>query len=98
MIDIAELITNSKWFMKALGPYDLHKMLDGFEDKSAQAIATFAYSEGPGHEPILFQGRTDVRISYFPIHSPSLTTTDQLLQGKLVPSRGPTVFGKSDVC
>jgi inosine triphosphate pyrophosphatase len=45
--------------MKALGPYDLHKMLDGFEDKSATAVATFAYSEGPGHEPILFQGKTD---------------------------------------
>jgi inosine triphosphate pyrophosphatase len=47
--------------MKALGPHDLHKMLDAFEDKSAQAVATFAYSEGPGHKPILFQGRTDVR-------------------------------------
>jgi inosine triphosphate pyrophosphatase len=48
-------------------------MLDGFEDKSAQAVCTFAYCEGPGHEPVLFQGRTD---------------------GKLVASRGPTVFGK----
>jgi inosine triphosphate pyrophosphatase len=84
--------------MKALGPYDLHKMLDGFEDKSAQAVATFAYSEGPDHEPILFQGRTDVRISYFTNHSLSLTIADQFLQGKLVPSRGPTVFGKSVVC
>jgi inosine triphosphate pyrophosphatase len=35
-------------------------MLAGFEDKSAQAVCTFAYSEGPGHEPIIFQGRTDV--------------------------------------
>jgi hypothetical protein len=52
--------------MKALGPHDLHKMLDGFEDKSVQAVATFAYSEGPGHEPILFQGRTDVCQSYDP--------------------------------
>ncbi|KAE9973790.1 hypothetical protein BLS_003432 [Venturia inaequalis] len=61
-----------KWFLQSLGPDGMHKMLAGFEDKSAQAIATFAYSEGPGHEPILFQGRTD---------------------GKIVPSRGPTVFG-----
>ncbi|KAK3081032.1 hypothetical protein LTS18_010883 [Coniosporium uncinatum] len=61
-----------KWFMLALGPQQMHKMLDGFEDKSIQAVCTFAYSEGPGHEPIIFQGRTD---------------------GKLVPSRGPTVFG-----
>lgn len=50
----------SKWFLQSLGPDGMHKMLAGFEDKSAQAIATFAYSEGPGHEPILFQGRTDV--------------------------------------
>ncbi|EON66570.1 Ham1 family protein [Coniosporium apollinis CBS 100218] len=61
-----------KWFMLALGPLELHKMLDGFEDKSTQAVCTFAYCEGPGHEPMIFQGRTD---------------------GKLVPSRGPTVFG-----
>ena len=38
----------------------MHKMLDGFEDKSTQAVCTFAYSEGPGHQPIVFQGRTDV--------------------------------------
>lgn len=37
-----------------------HKLLAGFEDKSAQAVCTFAYSEGPGHDPIIFQGRTDV--------------------------------------
>jgi inosine triphosphate pyrophosphatase len=62
-----------KWFMLALGPHELYKMLEGFEDKTAYAVATFAYSEGPGKEPILFQGKT---------------------QGKLVQSRGPTVFGK----
>jgi inosine/xanthosine triphosphate pyrophosphatase family protein len=65
--------TNSKWFMLALGPLQMHKLLSGFDDKSAQAVCTFGYSEGPGHEPVLFQGRTD---------------------GKLVESRGPTVFGK----
>lgn len=52
----------SKWFMLALGPENMHKMLSGFEDKSTQAVCTFAYSEGPGHEPIIFQGRTDVRL------------------------------------
>lgn len=66
-------MTDRKWFMLALGPAKLHHMLDGFEDKSAQAVCTFAYCEGPGHEPVLFQGRTD---------------------GKLVASRGPTIFGK----
>lgn len=60
--------------MLAIGPLQMHKLLAGFEDKSAQAVCTFGYCEGPGHEPVLFQGRTD---------------------GKLVESRGPTVFGKS---
>jgi hypothetical protein len=59
--------------MLALGPLQMHKLLDGFSDKSAQAVCTFAYCEGPGHEPVLFQGRTD---------------------GKLVESRGSTVFGE----
>jgi inosine triphosphate pyrophosphatase len=49
-----------KWFLDALGHDGLNNMLAGFEDKSAQAVCTFAYSEGPGHEPIIFQGRTDV--------------------------------------
>jgi inosine triphosphate pyrophosphatase len=35
-------------------------MLAGFDDKSAQAICTFAYCEGPDHEPLIFQGRTHV--------------------------------------
>ncbi|KAF2086890.1 Maf/Ham1 [Saccharata proteae CBS 121410] len=69
----------SKWFMQSLGPENLHKMLAGFDDKSAQAVCTFGYSEGPGHDPILFQGRTDA--------SRPMNT------GKLVPSRGPTTFG-----
>jgi inosine triphosphate pyrophosphatase len=63
----------SKWFMQSLGASQLHKMLEGFDDKSAQAVCTFGYCEGPGHEPVLFQGRTD---------------------GKLVASRGSTVFGE----
>lgn len=44
--------TNSKWFLKEVGPDGMHKLLVGFEDKSAQAICTFAYCEGPGKEPI----------------------------------------------
>ena len=64
---------SSKTFMESLGHEGLNKMLDGFDDRSAEAVCTFAYSAGPGHEPVLFQGRTD---------------------GKLVASRGPTVFGQ----
>jgi inosine triphosphate pyrophosphatase len=37
-------------------------MLTGFDTKDAWALCTFAYSAGPGREPILFEGRTDGRI------------------------------------
>jgi len=49
-----------KWFLKSLGVQQFHKLLAGFENKAAQAVCTFAYCEGPGHEPIVFQGRTNV--------------------------------------
>lgn len=49
-----------KWFIKAMGVKQLPKLLAGFEDKSAQAVCTFAYSRGSEDEPVLFQGRTDV--------------------------------------
>ncbi|KAJ1953471.1 acetyl-coenzyme A synthetase 2 [Linderina pennispora] len=45
-----------KWFLKELKPAGLYKMLDGFEDKTGFAVCTVAYCEGPGHEPILFEG------------------------------------------
>ncbi|KAK9771554.1 putative Inosine triphosphate pyrophosphatase [Seiridium cardinale] len=48
-----------KFFLEAVGPEKLHLMLAGFSDKRAQAVATLGYSEGPGHEPVLFQGRVD---------------------------------------
>lgn len=34
-------------------------MLEPYSDKTITAVCTFAYSAGPGHEPILFQGRTE---------------------------------------
>lgn len=51
-------------------------MLAAYEDKTAFAVCTFAYCAGPGHEPILFQGRC---------------------QGKIVPARGPPVFGRYSI-
>ncbi|KAI9294570.1 inosine triphosphate pyrophosphatase [Neoconidiobolus thromboides FSU 785] len=48
-----------KWFLEKLGHDGLNKMLSGFESKTAKAICTFAYSEGPDSEPILFQGICD---------------------------------------
>lgn len=37
-------------------------MLEGFSDKSAQAVATLAYCEKPGQQPLIFQGRADGEI------------------------------------
>ncbi|KAJ2765168.1 acetyl-coenzyme A synthetase 2 [Coemansia nantahalensis] len=45
-----------KWFLAELKPEGLYRMLGGFDDKSGFAICTVAYCEGPGHEPILFEG------------------------------------------
>lgn len=50
----------SKPFLEALGNEGLNKMLAGFDDKTAEAVCTFAYCGGPGQEPTIFQGRTEV--------------------------------------
>ena len=55
------MIVKSKSFMENLGHEGLNKMLDGFEDRTAEAVCTFAFCRGPGEEPIIFQGRTEVR-------------------------------------
>ncbi|GAB0094426.1 Inosine triphosphate pyrophosphatase [Sergentomyia squamirostris] len=47
-----------KWFLDKLGPEGLWQMLHGFEDYSAEAVCTFAFSEGEGEEVHLFYGRT----------------------------------------
>ncbi|KAL2169611.1 hypothetical protein VTG60DRAFT_5836 [Thermothelomyces hinnuleus] len=51
-----------KWFMASIGHAGLNNLLAAYEDKSAKAVCTFAYSAGPGHEPILFQGITEGKI------------------------------------
>lgn len=83
-----ELTSSSKWFLEALGLQGLNDLLAGFPDKSAQAICTFAYCEGPGHEPIIFQGRTNVSVL-----KPFLGTSSHITKGKIVPARGPSNFG-----
>jgi inosine triphosphate pyrophosphatase len=40
----------------------INQMLSGFEDKSAYALCTFAYCEGPDSEPIVFEGTCDGKI------------------------------------
>ncbi|XP_073427634.1 inosine triphosphate pyrophosphatase [Dendrobates tinctorius] len=48
-----------KWFLEKLKPEGLHRMLAGFEDKSAFALCTFAYSTGNPEDPVLlFRGKT----------------------------------------
>jgi Ham1 family len=47
----------------------LNRMLDGFPTRAAWALCTFAYSAGPGAEPILFEGRTEGKI--VPARGPS---------------------------
>ncbi len=45
-----------------MGPEGLHRLLAGFEDKSATALCTLALCEGPGQPVTLLQGRTEGRI------------------------------------
>ncbi|KXN84055.1 Inosine triphosphate pyrophosphatase, partial [Leucoagaricus sp. SymC.cos] len=47
-----------KHFLVELGHEGLNNLLVGFPTKEAEAICTFAYSSGPGTEPLIFEGRT----------------------------------------
>ena len=40
----------------------LNTLLAGFPTTAATALCTFAYSPGPGRDPILFEGRTEGHI------------------------------------
>lgn len=52
-----------KWFLDKLQPEGLHRMLTGWEDKSAYALCTFAFSSGNhGDEILVFRGKTDGKI------------------------------------
>ncbi|XP_026559171.1 inosine triphosphate pyrophosphatase isoform X1 [Pseudonaja textilis] len=52
-----------KWFLEKLKPEGLHKLLAGFEDKSAYALCTFAFSTGNPDDPVkLFKGQTQGHI------------------------------------
>ncbi|KXX81768.1 Inosine triphosphate pyrophosphatase [Madurella mycetomatis] len=51
-----------KWFLSSIGHEGLNNLLAAYPDKSAKAVCTFAYSPGPGHEPLLFQGVTEGKI------------------------------------
>ncbi|CAI9721566.1 rac GTPase-activating 1-like isoform X1 [Octopus vulgaris] len=52
-----------KWFLNKLKPEGLHRLLHGFEDKSAYALCTLAFSTGNLEAPVLlFKGQTDGKI------------------------------------
>lgn len=52
-----------KWFLAKIGPAGLHKMLQGFEDKSAYALCVFGYSTGEPEAPVhVFSGRCNGNI------------------------------------
>nr|XP_033816916.1 inosine triphosphate pyrophosphatase [Geotrypetes seraphini] len=52
-----------KWFLEKLKPEGLHRMLAGFEDKSAFALCTFAFSTGNPDDPVqVFRGKTSGQI------------------------------------
>ncbi|XP_020487546.2 inosine triphosphate pyrophosphatase [Labrus bergylta] len=51
-----------KWFLDKLQPEGLHKLLAGFEDKSAWALCTFAFSAGKDEPVELFRGETQGKI------------------------------------
>lgn len=55
-------------------------MLAGFEDKSATAICTFAYSDGPGSKPLLFEGHTQGKI--VPARGPSNFGWDPIFEAE----------------
>lgn len=52
--------TNSKWFLQAIGPEGIGKMLDGFEDKTGYAQTIISYMGPELKEPISFIGQTKV--------------------------------------
>jgi inosine triphosphate pyrophosphatase len=51
-----------KWFIDTIGDYNVYKLLDGFEDKSAYALCTIAFVKYPGADPIIFRGKITGKI------------------------------------
>jgi inosine triphosphate pyrophosphatase len=66
-----------KWFLEKTGHTGLNNLLAAYDDKSAYAQCIFSYSAGPGHTPVVFDGRTAGRI--VPARGPA----DQLVDSGL---------------
>ncbi|EMP26471.1 Inosine triphosphate pyrophosphatase [Chelonia mydas] len=57
------IFNRNTWLKKDPGSSGLYKLLAGFEDKSAYALCTFAFSTGNPEDPVkLFKGQTCVGI------------------------------------
>ncbi|WWC62025.1 inosine triphosphate pyrophosphatase [Kwoniella dejecticola CBS 10117] len=67
-----------KDFLGNLGHEGLNNMLKGFNSTKATALCTFAYSPGPGQEPILFEGSTEGNI--VPARGPNAFGWDPIFQ------------------
>ncbi|OCF60637.1 inosine triphosphate pyrophosphatase [Kwoniella mangroviensis CBS 10435] len=67
-----------KDFLGTLGHEGLNNLLKGFNTTRAHALCTFAYSPGPGQEPILFEGRTEGNI--VPARGPTHFGWDPIFQ------------------
>ncbi|TFK69405.1 Maf/Ham1 [Pluteus cervinus] len=67
-----------KHFMQTIGHEGLNTLLDGFSTREAWSLCTFAYSAGPGTEPIIFEGRTDGTI--VPARGPKVFGWDAVFQ------------------
>ncbi|KAJ7855037.1 inosine triphosphate pyrophosphatase-like protein [Mycena olivaceomarginata] len=67
-----------KYFLADLGHEGLNALLVGFPTKAAWALCTFAYSAGPGADPILFEGRTDGSI--VPARGPGIFGWDAVFE------------------
>ncbi|SCV02165.1 LANO_0F15654g1_1 [Lachancea nothofagi CBS 11611] len=50
-----------KWFLKSVGPEGIVRMLEGFDNKGAEAVTTVAYADAEG-QIHMFQGRTQGKI------------------------------------
>lgn len=51
-----------KWFLEKIGLEGLNNLLAAYPDKTAYAQCVFAFSAGPGAEPVVFDGRTPGKI------------------------------------
>lgn len=67
-----------KDFMTTVGHAGLNKMLDGFSDRTATAICTFAYCKGPNQPVVVFEGKTQGTI--VPARGPTNFGWDPILE------------------